>query len=125
MFNTAKKIALEKLRAAAESGELPDKVALTTYRDDETFRFFRPDEYEQGIAAKHEGAMADLAVEISREFPKVHVHLVPLSIEEYEVWISQKGLEDSPATRAMYATETEEVRGEEIGDLKKGKKYEN
>ena len=82
---------------------------------------FRPDEYVGGIAAKHEGAMADLAVEISREFPSVWVYLVPLSLDEYDKWLVNRGLEDSPATRAMYATESETVRGEEIDDLKNGK----
>ena len=70
MFEQAKEYVLMQLRDAAKSGALPAKVALTTYKDDDTYKMFRPDEYVHGIAAKHEGAMADLAVEISREFPK-------------------------------------------------------
>ena len=121
MFEQAKEYVLMQLRDAAKSGALPAKVALTTYKDDDTYKVFRPDEYVGGIAAKHEGAMADLAVEISREFPSVWVYLVPLSLDEYDKWLVNRGLEDSPATRAMYATESETVRGEEIDDLKNGK----
>lgn len=121
MFDKAKKYVLTQLRDAAKSGALPAKVALTTYKDDGTYKVFRPDEYVDGIAAKHEGAMADLAVEISREFPSVWVYLVPLSLDEYDKWLANRGLEDSPATRAMYAAESEKVRGEEIDNLKNGK----
>lgn len=121
MFEQAKEYVLMQLRDAAKSGSLPAKVAFTTYKDDDTYKVFRPDEYVGGIAAKHEGAMADLAVEISREFPSVWVYLVPLSLDEYDKWLVNRGVEDSPATRAMYATESETVRGEEIDDLKNGK----
>lgn len=121
MFEQAKEYVLMQLRDAAKSGALPAKVALTIYKDDDTYKVFRPYEYMDGIASKHEGAMADLAVEISREFPRVWVYLVPLSLEEYEKWLANRGLKDSPETRAMYATESEKVRGEEIDFLKNGK----
>lgn len=125
MFEESKKYVWERLRSAAESGELPDKVALTTYEDDDTYKVFRPDEYEFGIAAKHERAMEELAAEISREFPTVWVYLVPLSLEEYESWVLEMNLEDSPATRAMYVSQSQEVRGQEIDELGKGKGNEN
>ena len=105
MFENAKKHLLSQLRAAAENGGLPSEVVLTTYRDDDAYRFFRHDEYTPGIAAKHERAMLFVSAEISREFPGVSARLIPLSIDEYEKWRAKRGLEDSPEVRAMHAIE--------------------
>ena len=69
MLGHATEYVLPHLRDAAKSGALPAKLALTTHKDDYTYKVFHPDEYVHGRAAKHEGAMAALAVEISHEVP--------------------------------------------------------
>lgn len=105
---------LANLRAAKARGELPGKIAITTYKDDDTYKLFRPDEYEPRIAKKQERAMIRIAAKIAREFPEVGVYLVPISAEEYTAWRKEMRRRDSPATRAMYAAASEELHGKKI-----------
>ena len=88
------------LSAAAEAGNLPDKIRLATYESDELLKRFRPDENWKS-AAEHAQFIKTCAFNAELNFG-VKVEIKEIRAAEYFEWLHLLDLADSPETRATY-----------------------